>query len=543
MLFSVIGFLIILGPLVVVHEFGHYIFARLFGIKAEIFSIGFGPRLLSRKIGETEWRLSAIPLGGYVKLLGEDRDSELTPEESRRALHKQAAWKRFFVFFGGPLFNFLFAIVVFMAVLAYGEKQIASQVGRVVHGSVAEKAGFKSGDRILKVDGKPVTKYEEILVALNESPNRVMAFEVQHPGATQTQEIRVTPGTQPGFSIYGEQTRVGDIDGLLPYARSTQVGVSNPGSPAGKAGLKTGDEITEFDGKSVSDWETIESLYSAVPVGRDVRVLAQPGSSKGLVRELHFTKPPGAANPGEAWGLHSSEMFVEKTVPESPAEKAGVKPGDRLVSVAGHPVQSFFELKDGVQSQGEKSGKVDLTWEREGKLTEAHVEPTSNVGKDPLLNKTVTYTVGVMPMLANAPPFMVVERIWNPFVLLYKGTERMLVLTGRNFVSIGKMLGGSVSSKTLGGPIMIGKIAGESLAQGLVAVLTTMGLLSIGLGVLNILPVPVLDGGHLVLLLLESVRGRPLTLRQMEVVQSVGLGLILMLMVLVFKNDITRLVS
>jgi regulator of sigma E protease len=382
-----------------------------------------------------------------------------------------------------------------------------------------------------------------VLLALNESPNLVMTFGVEHPGGEKA-EIQVTPGTQPGFSIYGEQTRVGDIEGLLPYARSTQIGVSDPGSLAGKAGLKTGDTVFTFDGKEVSDWEAVEALYKAAPAGQSIRVVVKPGGVEGLAREVTFAKPTtGAANPGAAWGLHSSEMFVEKTVPESPAEKAGLRAGDRLVGVAGKEVQSFFELKDSVQAQGEKSGKVDLSWERDGKRIDVQVEPTATVGKDPLLNKTITYTVGVMPMLSNAPPAMVVERIWNPFVLLYKGTERMLVLTGRNFVSIGKMLGGSVSAKTLGGPIMIGKIAGESLAQGLVAVLTTMGLLSIGLGVLNILPVPVLDGGHLMLLLIESIRGRPLTLRQMEVVQSVGLGLILMLMVLVFKNDITRLVS
>ena len=138
MLFSVIGFLIILGPLVIVHEFGHYIFARLFNVKAEIFSVGFGPRLWCKQLGETELRISAIPLGGYVKLLGEDRDAPLSPEESKRALHKAAAWKRFFIFLGGPLFNFLFAIFVFMVILAYGENQVSSRVGRVVDGSVAQ---------------------------------------------------------------------------------------------------------------------------------------------------------------------------------------------------------------------------------------------------------------------------------------------------------------------------------------------------------------------------------------------------------------------
>src|SRR4051794_2651765 len=110
---SILGFLIILGPLVIVHEFGHYFFARVFGVKAEIFSIGFGPRIWNKQLGETELRVSAIPLGGYVKLLGEDRESELSAEEQKRALHRQPAWKRFFIFFGGPLFNFLFAILVF----------------------------------------------------------------------------------------------------------------------------------------------------------------------------------------------------------------------------------------------------------------------------------------------------------------------------------------------------------------------------------------------------------------------------------------------
>ena len=182
MLFSVIGFLIILGPLVVVHEFGHYIFARLFGVKAEIFSIGFGPKLWSKQLGETELRVSAVPLGGYVKLLGEDRDAELTPEEARRACTSRLRGRRFFIFFGGPLFNFLFAIVFSWRSWPTAKSRSPAVVGRVVHGSVAEKAGFDSGDQILKVDGKPVTKFEDVIMALNESPGRAMSFEVQTSG-------------------------------------------------------------------------------------------------------------------------------------------------------------------------------------------------------------------------------------------------------------------------------------------------------------------------------------------------------------------------
>jgi regulator of sigma E protease len=144
-------------------------------------------------------------------------------------------------------------------------------------------------------------------------------------------------------------------------------------------------------------------------------------------------------------------------------------------------------------------------------------------------------------MLALAEPVTIIERTYNPLVLLYKGTERMLVITWRNFVSIRKMFTGDVSTATLGGPILIGKIAGESLEHGLVACLTAMAMFSIGLGVLNVLPIPVLDGGHLLLLGIEAIRRKPLTLRQMEIIQGVGLSLILLLMVVVMRNDLTRL--
>jgi regulator of sigma E protease len=235
-------------------------------------------------------------------------------------------------------------------------------------------------------------------------------------------------------------------------------------------------------------------------------------------------------------------MFIEKVVSKSPAESAGVQSGDRLVGVGTVDVQSFFELRDQVQKSGEKEGKVNLRWERKGQLMSANIVPTATSVRDPILNKTTQYTVGVMPMLLMAEPPTVVERVWNPFKLVYMASERMVTFTWRNLVSLRKIITGDVSVGTLGGPIMIGKIAGESMTRGLIVFLTNMAIFSIGLGVLNILPVPVLDGGHLLLLGVESIRGRPLTLRQMEVIQGVGLILILALMGIAFHNDLARLI-
>ncbi len=539
---SILGFLAVLGPLVIFHEFGHYIFARIFNVKAEIFSIGFGPTLWKKQMGETELRLSAVPLGGYVKLLGEDGETELPPELKERALQRQAPWKRFLIFFGGPLFNFILAILVFALILVIGEPQMASVAGRVVKGSAAEQAGFRSGDRIVSINGEPVSRYEEVVLKVNESHERPLVFEVLRPqpgGEPLKEEISITPSGRLGYSVYGEQKQIGEIDGLFPTARSNQIGISDPNSPAGKIGLKTGDKLIAVEGKPVSDWETVENIYGSLTPGSTIKFKAE--SVDGRVTDAALVKPVKSAGLGPDLGLHSSELFVDKTVEGSPAEAAGIKPGDRLIGIGERRVQSFFELKDAVHQAGENSGKVIVHWEREGREMTADITPTIKEGRDAAMAKTTSITVGVVPMLTWAEPEMIVERIWNPFMLLYKASERMVTFSWRNIVSLKKMFTGDVSIGTLGGPILIGKLAGDSLSRGLISFLTMMGILSVGLGVLNILPIPVLDGGHLLLLAIEQVRGRPLTVRQMEIVQQGGLSLILLLMVIVMRNDIARL--
>lgn len=538
---SIFGFLVILGPLVVVHEFGHYFFAKIFGVKAEIFSIGFGPRLWSRQIGETEWRVSAIPLGGYVKLLGEEPEQELSPELLKRSLQRQKTWKRFFIFFGGPLFNFIFAAVVFMAIMVIGEQQVASVIGRVLPNSAAEKAGLISGDKVTSVNGKQVRRFDEMVSAIGEHPGAPVKLDLERGKEPQVElkSFTVTPEAREGYSVYGEKTDVGDIDGILPAARLPQVGISNPNSLAGKAGLKTGDSIAEFNSIPIENWEQVDFAYSQTAVGSEVRIksVSRADSSDHWV----VFKKPDSGSLGDVSGVFSSELFIEKAVAKSPAESAGLRTGDRLVGIGQGDIHSFFELRDSVQKSGQETGKVLVRWEREGEQLQAELTPTTTVNRDPELKKQTQFTIGVVPMLVWAQPPFVVERTLNPFTLFYKGTERMVVFSWRNLVSVGKMFTGDVSVGTLGGPILIGKIAGESLSKGLIAFLTTMAILSIGLGVLNVLPVPVLDGGHLMLLGLEAIRGKPLTIRQMEVVQQVGLSLILILMAVVMRNDFTRL--
>jgi regulator of sigma E protease len=210
---SVIGFIVILIPLVVVHELGHFLFAKIFNVRADAFSIGFGPVLFNRKLGETDFRISAIPLGGYVKLLGEDPTAELSEEDAKRALHKQAPWKRFFIFFGGPLFNFIWAVLVFMVMMVLGEPQMATVIGRVLPDTSAAKAGFVAGDKITAIDGEPVTKAEELGSKLIDKPNKEISVQIERNG--KTQEFKVMTTAEEGFSVYGEKKQVGSIDGIV----------------------------------------------------------------------------------------------------------------------------------------------------------------------------------------------------------------------------------------------------------------------------------------------------------------------------------------
>ena len=537
---SVLGFLAMLGPLVVVHEFGHYLFARLFGVKAETFSIGFGPKIFGKQMGETEWRFSMIPLGGYVKLLGEEPGVELKSEDKVRSLGAKPRWQRLLIFFGGPLFNFLFAIVVYMTILAMGEPQVASRIARVVPDSVADRAGFKNGDRILEVNGQATRKFEEVDEWIEASVGKEMTFKIER--ASGTLALQVTPVSKPGIGPYGEPAQVGTIEGLFAAPRALTIGVSNPESAAGKAGLKTNEQLVSLSGMELKSWEHFEEAFRKLPLGQPAKLVVL-GLDKKTKREVELFLPETADQFDYAggWGLYSSELFVEKAVDKSPASESGLKTGDRIVAVGGKNLRSFFQLRDEVQAGGEREKKVTLTWEREGQIMNATMVPTETAIQNVAHEKVIQYTVGIVPMLVWLEPELLIEPIYNPFKLIGISIQRTAEVSWKNVVSIAKMFTGEVSIKALGGPLLIGKLAGESLGRGMISFLTMMAVLSIGLGVLNLFPIPVLDGGQIFLLGLESIRGKPLTIAQMERIQMVGLALILLLMTVVMKNDIARL--
>jgi regulator of sigma E protease len=537
----VLGFLAMLGPLVVVHEFGHYLFAKLFKVRAETFSVGFGPKIWGKVIGETEWRFSLIPLGGYVKLLGEEPGVELAPEDRPRALGSKPRWQRLLIFFGGPLFNFLFAIFVYIAILAIGEPQVASRIARVVPESAAERAGFMNGDLILETNGKATPLFEAVDEVIEGSAGKPVRFLVERSGAQV--ELTATPVSKPGFGPYGEVIQVGSIDGIFTSPRALMVGVSDPQSPVARAGVKTLDQVSSVNGQPVKTWEEFEAVLAKFAVGTTVQIQFASSDKKDSKTVDLQVPAEGASAVGKEWGLYSSELFVEKAVEKSPALAAGLQKGDRIIRVGSKSLRSFFQLRDEVQASGERENKVEVQWERNGQIMNATIVPTANQVTTPTHEKVTQYTIGLVPMLTWLEPSIIVNPIYNPLLLIGNSLERVAIVSWKNVVSIAKMFTGEVSIKNLGGPLLIGKLAGESLGRGLVSFLSMMAVLSIGLGVLNLFPIPVLDGGQIFLLGLESVRGKPLTLHQMERVQMVGLALVLLLMTVVIKNDIARIVN
>lgn len=548
----------LLGGVIAVHELGHFLFAKWAGIRVDTFSIGFGPRLFSRKFGETEYCLSLIPLGGFVKIYGQDPEElENDPNPAPdRAFARKSLGQKISVLFGGPLFNYLLAILIFAFLAVLGVQKIPAVATRVIAETPAYKAGIRSGDKILAVDGKETRTFEDVLDQIAKHPEKELRFSLLREG--NPLELNVLVQKEHALTPYGEESEAGVLQGLDPLAREPIVATTLKEHPWG---FRSGDKITQFEGLPVLSWEEFEK--------------ALEGALRGPASQLRFQVERGAESVSlvspdiqkiaerkdvhaflDRVGIHNPELFVQEVMPDAPAHVAGVRQGDRLISVNGQKVYSFDHLRSVIQSAGEalaKAAKVTgnqpalenalkLEIEREGKKTTLASSIRSTKGKDPLGEVIITYTIGILsagrPMM---PPGILIERTFNPVKALWIGTKETTEQTVMTVVGLKKLLFGEVSAKAVGGPIMIGKLAGDTFSsRGWRDFLRIMAIISISLGVFNLIPVPILDGGHIVFAIVESVRGQPLSPKIQQTALKVGLSLILLLMVFALYNDIAR---
>jgi regulator of sigma E protease len=541
---------LLLGGLIFVHELGHFLVAKALGVKVVRFSIGFGPRLFGVQRGETEYRISLLPLGGYVKMAGDDPAETVAPQDRGRGFLEQSPWRRLAIAVAGPSANLLFPALIYfaLAVAQNGEGTAGPFVGTVAPGSPAAVAGLRPGDRILSVAApgaapREVRYFTDLRELVSPHPGQRLTFRVKRDGK-ELEPLTIVPAPEEDRNPI-ETTRRGVI-GVTPSYAPAVVAPARRGS-AGPLGPF--DLVVSAAGRPVRHLgELSQALDRAgcAPLDLEVvreRPLELPAATLAAYDTLKLAAVPTCVDGRPAFlpADPAVSTFVAAVAPGTPAERAGLARGDAIASVNGAPVRSFRdvnalgrEFKPGVAVRlGLQDGRtVSLVPENE-----KYVDDLTKESKERLL-------LGFYPdrRPVDARSLLVEE------VPLSRGVAEIARLSVRQLtevvrltvLGIARIVTGDISFKTVGGPLMLFQIAVDAAEEGWGTFLFQMALISVNLALMNLLPIPVLDGGHIAQALLESVTRRPLSVRSREIANIVGLVLLITLMLFVFKNDIVR---
>ena len=543
---SVIGVVVLLGGLIFFHELGHYLVAKFFRVKVETFSLGFGKKILKKKWGETEYCLSLVPLGGYVKLMGDDPYKPVPPEETERAFSTQALYKRFAIVAAGPIANLLLAYVLFMVVFWVGQPQVSSHVGAVAVGSPAWNAGIRPGDKITAIDSTPLRTWQEMEQFFRSRDGQTIQLTIDR----EQGEIKlpVTLTKVQAKNAYGEEETVGGIKGMTPSPLASVVGISDSQSPAYQAGLRTGDYIKMVGSKEVGSFDELSELLDDAGKEGDTVVLKyerqKEGSKTPLEGSVNLTLvDPKVSGVVIRLGMSPSDTFVRQVSKDSPAEKGGLLVGDQIVQVGDKRILQFDTVVEAVQEYGVQGQPVPVLIRRDGKDLTLNLSPIETEQEDPITHqKFKKYMIGFAPFLVYQEAEYTTVMIRDVPKLIITAVSETNELARKMVVSLAKLATGSISIKNLGGPVLIATVAGKSLDAGVVHFLQMMALISINLFLLNLFPVPILDGGHLLFFTIEAIKGKPVTIRTMEIANQIGMVFILTLVVLTLFNDISRII-
>lgn len=549
-------FVLLIGALVFFHELGHFLVAKAFNVKVVKFSLGFGPKIVSFTYGETEYTISLLPLGGYVKMIGESPGELEEGEDRSRALGARPLWQRSLVVLAGPAFNILLALVVYMGMFVGPHTFGDTRLGIVTEGDGAWLAGIRPGDRIVAVNGAAIDRWDALRDAIASHPNDTLQLTYERDGATAT--VPVHTGSREEQDAFAQPLNRGKVGVSLQYVLPV-VAVLDEDSPAAQAGVRTGDTIAAINGAPVNAWHEVRARLMQAPknkaIALEVRRQGQaqtlsltPGAYPAGLEEAVFSAAdvPGS---GGYTGLISQDVTIAQVDPNTPAARAGLQVGDRLLAVtltpsseAGAPaVRKLIGVWniDLVAFGMEPNARMTLTVQRGRALHEVPVALEIHDEDDELKNAQRTYVFGAQ----NNGDLMETYTYERPvgageaFVEAYKQVGEDMSLIGRG---IGKMVQGDIPMANMGGPIMLFVIAEKSAKRGWSSFMRALAMTSVNLGLLNVLPVPVLDGGHLLFFGIEAVTRRPPSVKVREWANTIGLGLLLLLMVVVFRNDVMR---
>jgi regulator of sigma E protease len=531
---------LLLGPLIFIHELGHFLVAKWCGVRVLKFSLGFGPAVgfgryrLRWKRGHTEYVVAWFPLGGFVKMLGENIDEAGDADvvaNTSDTLGAKAIWQKLAIVFAGPAMNLLLPVVVFTLTLMIGFPQPAPVIGTVEVGSPAAEAGLEPGDRIVAMAGEPVEWWSEFSDVVRDRPGESVKLAVDRDGTAKTVLLEIA--TRSALDPFGKVKAMGWA-GAGHSRLDAILGISESGVPARQAGLQSGDRVVAVDGAEVEDWAHFENAYSAA-AGASVAVEVERGAADAP-ELLTLTVP--ALGDTHALGVVPASVLVAGVSPDSPALRGGLKAGDLIVSVDGTLVGSFMSFRETVRSGG--GATLEIGYVREGHTGLATVTPELMPIDVGLGIEEARYLVGISAEPATLRGSVVLEQIRNPLVAIPRAIGMTVDVTKTFLEGLGKIVTGELSRKQLSGPIGIAEIAGNALERGWGTFISIAVLISINLGILNLLPIPILDGGQAVIYMAEGIKRGPLSLRTREIFQQIGFTMLVLLMGMAFWNDISR---
>lgn len=527
-MFSAVLLLVIL---ILIHELGHFIAARLVGVRVEVFSIGFGPKIISKKIGDTEWKLSAIPLGGYVKMTGESLEDEknVSEEDKKVSFSHQKWWKKLIVVLAGPLTNILFAIPIYMVVASYQLETTAAFIEFVSYESPAEQAGIEAGDRVIALNNNSIHTWDDIVEYMPKMVNNScepISLKLIKTITNKEVMYKITPDKSSYNNLFGER-----VD-YCKIGISSQIVSSKIYIPYSIGGVNSTDKVLEVGGVEVKRYYDIKKLLAS---GKSTILTLRSGKkiastlSPIEVKELLLL-------------MHPAGMVIKSVEEGSIAGKAGFLKGDIITAVDEKKVNIPYEFVHYLREKGDKKVKT-VSYIRGSEKANISVPVEFEDKDNPYTGqKQNRIKWGAEFSFEHLPPTQVKRQ--NPLsYIVASGFITTKDIARDTLKGVWFMITGKLSAKGLGGPIMVFDISAKAAKRGLKVFLYMMGVISINLGLVNLFPIPVLDGGHVVFFTIEGIIKKPVSRKIRERLMTGGLILLMALMLFAVTNDILRYIN